>query len=159
MFLFQQGDDPKTDFRGMGVLGLENLLYFAKEYTDTARRALLHSMHPQHGYTFAIVGINLTSMALTLLKQGHAKTHIYNVIPTYASLDTFHDLYCYLFYAFDRYWMQCKPQSIMDFSFVQERFINDIKALLRDEGTVLRVKRQKSSDCFDDNDFCGNDVE
>lgn len=140
MFCFRlQGDDPKTDFRGMGILGLENLLFFAKEYTSAARHALSHSMHPQSGYTFAIVGINITSMALALLKQGLAKTHIYNAVPSYASLSTFHHLYCYLFYAFDRYWLQCKPTSIMDFSYIQERFDADIKALLRDDSTVLRI--------------------
>ena len=121
------------------MLGLENLLFFAKEYTRSARHALSHSMHPQHGYTFAIVGINLTAMALQLLKGGYAKTHIYNAIPSYASLNTFHHLYCYLFYAFDRYWLECKPTSIMDFSFIQERFNNDIMAQLRNEDTVLRI--------------------
>lgn len=138
LFIFQ-GDDPKTDFRGMGLLGLENLLFFAQEYTLAARHVLSHSMHPQHGYTFAIVGINLTSMALSLIKNGHAKTHIYNSIPSYATLDTFHHLYCYLFYEFDRYWMQCKPKSIMDFSAIQARFDRNIKELLRDEDTVLRI--------------------
>lgn len=50
------GDDPKTDFRGMGVLGLENLLFFASEYNSIAQRILLKSQHPNHGYAFAIVG-------------------------------------------------------------------------------------------------------
>ena len=65
-----QGNDPKTDFRGMGLLGLENLLYvpnsriyiyknvfekyfspryFAKEYNTAARHILSHSHHPKHG--------------------------------------------------------------------------------------------------------------
>lgn len=137
LFLFQ-GDDPKTDFRGMGLLGLENLLFFAQEYTNAARHVLSHSMHPQHGYTFAIVGINLTSMALSLLKLGHAKTHIYNAIPSYATLNTFHHLYCYLFYEFDRFWMERKP-NIMDFSMVQARFEKNIKDQLRDDDAVLRL--------------------
>lgn len=123
----------------MGILGLDNLLFFAKEYTNVARHVLSHSMHPQNGYTFAIVGINLTSMAYNLLKMGHAKTHIYNSIPSYATLNSFHHLYVYLFYEFDRYWMDCKPTSIMDFSFIQERFENNIKALLAKEDTVLRI--------------------
>lgn len=51
-----QGDDPKTDFRGMGILGLENLLFLAFEYTNIAHRILSRSQHPKHGYAFAIVG-------------------------------------------------------------------------------------------------------
>nr|CAD7409351.1 unnamed protein product [Timema poppensis] len=74
-----QGDDPKTDFRGMGILGLENLIYFAEEYPGPAGHVLSHSHHPQYGYAFAIVGINLTFMAYHLLKDGLAKTHVYNV--------------------------------------------------------------------------------
>nr|CAD7567531.1 unnamed protein product [Timema californicum] len=74
-----QGDDPKTDFRGMGILGLENLIYFAEEYPGPASHVLSHSHHPQYGYAFAIVGINLTFMAYHLLKDGLAKTHVYNV--------------------------------------------------------------------------------
>ncbi|KAK4881953.1 hypothetical protein RN001_005272 [Aquatica leii] len=49
-----QGDDPKTDFRGMGLLGLENLLYFAKEFKGPATHVLSHSHHPNYGYEFAI---------------------------------------------------------------------------------------------------------
>lgn len=58
-----QGDDPSTDFRGMGVLALENLLYFTREYAGTARHLLSHSQHPKYGYTLAVVGINISHMA------------------------------------------------------------------------------------------------
>ncbi|NWI62637.1 ELMD2 protein, partial [Todus mexicanus] len=44
-----QGDDPKTDFRGMGLLGLVNLVYFSKHYTDEARQILSRSNHPKLG--------------------------------------------------------------------------------------------------------------
>lgn len=45
-----QGTDPSTDFRGMGLLSLENLVFFATVYTDHARNILSHSLHPIHGY-------------------------------------------------------------------------------------------------------------
>lgn len=44
-----QGQDPSTDFRGMGLLSLENLVFFATVYTDHARNILSHSLHPIHG--------------------------------------------------------------------------------------------------------------
>ncbi|XP_066405542.1 ELMO domain-containing protein 2 isoform X1 [Molothrus aeneus] len=44
-----QGEDPKTDFRGMGLLGLVNLLYFSKHYTNEARQILSRSNHPKLG--------------------------------------------------------------------------------------------------------------
>lgn len=44
-----QGDDPATDFRGMGLLGLNQLLFFAERFPESARLVLSHSLHPVHG--------------------------------------------------------------------------------------------------------------
>ncbi|XP_052022609.1 ELMO domain-containing protein 2 isoform X3 [Apodemus sylvaticus] len=45
-----QGDDPKTDFRGMGILGLINLVYFSENYTSEAHQILSRSNHPKLGW-------------------------------------------------------------------------------------------------------------
>lgn len=42
-----QGDDPKTDFRGMGLLGLYNLQYFAERDAAAAQQVLSDSLHPK----------------------------------------------------------------------------------------------------------------
>lgn len=123
----------------MGILGLENLIYFAEEYNGAARHVLSHSHHPKHGYTFAIVGINLTSMAYHLFKSGMAKTHIYNLGTNQPTLRHFHKFYCYLFYEFDKYWMECKPRSIMDFSNIHDKFRANIESKLQDDGTVFKI--------------------
>ena len=125
----------------MGILGLDNLLYFAREYRDTARHLLSHSHHPLHGYTFAIVGINLTSMAYTLLKSGVARTHFYNLsnVHNFPTIETFHQFYCYLFFEFDRYWVDSKPKSIMDFSEIQKKFENNIIKLLQDDRCCFKM--------------------
>lgn len=143
-FLFQfsfelnfQGDDPKTDFRGMGILGLDNLVFFASEYNGAARHLLSHSHHPTHGYFLAIVGINLTSMAYHLLKSGVARTHFYN--QPRLSIETFHHFYCYLFFEFDRYWVECKPKSIMDFSWIQKKFEDNIRKLLASDSCSFKM--------------------
>lgn len=128
-------------FTGMGLLGLENLLYFAEEYTEAARHVLSHSIHPVYGYTFAIVGINLTSMAYNLLQNGAAKTHLYNLKTQHLSLKHFHRLYCYLFYEFDKFWVECKPESLMEFSNIHARFLSDISNQLYDDRTVFNLKQ------------------
>lgn len=128
-----------SDFRGMGMLGLDNLLYFAEEFNGAARHVLSHSMHPKHGYTFAIVGINLTSMAYTLVTKGLAKTHLYNLPTNELDLNHFHKLYCYLFYEFDKYWMECKPTSLMDFSRIHEQFLANIREKLEDNRCFLKM--------------------
>lgn len=134
-----QGDDPKTDFRGMGLLGLENLLFFAKEYNSAASHVLSHSLHPQHGYAFAIVGINITSMAYNLLKDASAKTHVYNLcrrLPTYR---VFNQMYCYLFYEFDKYWVASKPRDVMEFTFIKEKFESNIKSILSEPTAIFAI--------------------
>ncbi|XP_072939394.1 ELMO domain-containing protein 2 [Epargyreus clarus] len=134
-----QGDDPKTDFRGMGLLGLENLLFFAKEYPQASSHVLSHSKHPKYGYTFAIVGINLTSMAYYLLKDGSAKTYMFNAKHHLPDINLFHRFYCYLFYEFDKLWIESKPQNIMEFSMIFKRFENAIRTELADPASVFRI--------------------
>lgn len=140
-----QGEDPKTDFRGMGLLGLENLLYFAKEYNSAAKHILSHSHHPKHGYSFAIVGINLTHMAYRLLNDGSAKSHVFNVTTAshdgdlMPALKHFHHFYCYLFVEFDKFWMSEKPRDVMEFNRIRDLFENNVRTLLRDTSTCLRI--------------------
>lgn len=63
-----QGQDPATDFRGMGLLGLEQLVHFAEgPQNSAARAALTDSAHPVRYYPFAAAGINLTSFVVELL--------------------------------------------------------------------------------------------
>ncbi|XP_018567429.1 ELMO domain-containing protein 2 [Anoplophora glabripennis] len=134
-----QGDDPKTDFRGMGMLGLENLLFFATEFKAPAQHVLSHSHHPVYGYCFAIVGINLTSLAWQMLKDGSAKTYVYNTSKSLPSIRLFHQFYSYLFYEFDRFWLECKPRDIMEFSSIKDRFENNIRMSLQDPTTTFRI--------------------
>ncbi|KAF0302042.1 ELMO domain-containing protein 2 [Amphibalanus amphitrite] len=52
--------------------------FFSEHYTSVARHVLTHSHHPTYGYSFAIVGINLTHLALQLVRSGQARSHFYN---------------------------------------------------------------------------------
>jgi ELMO/CED-12 family len=56
-----QGKDPATDFRGMGLLGLKNLVYFATHYPEQVRAMI----QAERSYPFASSGINMTHLALT----------------------------------------------------------------------------------------------
>ncbi|XP_041971007.1 ELMO domain-containing protein 2 [Aricia agestis] len=134
-----QGDDPKTDFRGMGLLGLENLLFFATEYPQASSHVLSHSLHPKYGYTFAIVGINLTSMAYYLLKEGSAKSYMFNARNYLPCIDLFHKFYCYLFYEFDKMWLESKPENIMEFPIIFKKFEMAIRSELGDPASVFRI--------------------
>jgi len=133
-----QGEDPKTDFRGMGLLGLQNLIYFAREYSSAARHILSHSHHPKFGFSFAIVGINLTSLALKLLMDYSLRSHLYNQ-KKLPDLDAFHHFYCYLFIEFDRFWLECEPRDIMEFNRIRDIFENNLRVQLSDNTTTLKI--------------------
>lgn len=62
-----QSDDPATDFRGMGALGLSNLLYLSTVHRDKARALLALSADKQYWFPFAITGINITNMLFELM--------------------------------------------------------------------------------------------
>ncbi|XP_071990332.1 ELMO domain-containing protein 1 isoform X3 [Engystomops pustulosus] len=134
-----QGDDPKTDFRGMGLLGLYNLVYFAEKDTNSALQILSDSLQPKCskiskmewemkkfdkaiGYSFAIVGINITDLAYNLLISGALKTHLYNVAPEAPSLHHFQQTFCFLMHEFHKFWIEEDPLDIMEFNRVRNKF-------------------------------------
>jgi len=146
-----QGEDPKTDFRGMGMLGLTNLVYFAREYGSAAKHILSHSHHPKFGFftalqcdkpssrfSFAIVGINLTHLAYRLLIHGSLRTHLYNKnqLP---DINTFHQFYSYLFIEFDKFWLECQPRDIMEFNRIRDIFESNLRSQLDDTTTCFKV--------------------
>lgn len=45
-------------------------------------------------YSYAIVGINLTEMAYSLLRIGALKPHFYNTVSESPKMEHFHQLYC-----------------------------------------------------------------
>ncbi|XP_076319473.1 ELMO domain-containing protein 2 [Tachypleus tridentatus] len=134
-----QGDDPKTDFRGMGLLGLENLVYFVSEYTEAARHVLSHSSHPVYGYSFAIVGINLTSTTYHWLRKGLLKNHFYNAVHGRPQMKHFHQVYCYIFHKFDSFWLAEKPRDIMEFNHIRSKFEEHVIRGLSNPLTLLKL--------------------
>jgi hypothetical protein len=140
-----QGNDPKTDFRGMGMLGLENLLFFVREYNKASKHILSHSQHPIYGYSMAIVSINLTHLALKLFNDGTAKAHMYNVTKDKIDenrpmkLDNFHHFYSYLFVEFDQFWLDQKPENVMEFNRIRDLFENNIRTLMADRSVCFKI--------------------
>lgn len=137
-----QGNDPQTDFRGMGQLGLDQLLYFPTKYSKEARSMLSKSHNQYHGYSFAIVGINLTEMVYTLLKNGNLRTHFYNSHTARPLLEDFHEIYCYVFYDFDTFWFSEKPKDIMEFGKVREKYRKKLVAKLKEQDIILVAEFQ-----------------
>ena len=62
-----QSSEPAKDFRGMGILGLANLVYFGEHYADVFQR--LVAAQRKRDYPLACAGINITSLLLELLNM------------------------------------------------------------------------------------------
>lgn len=108
-----QGTDPATDFRGMGLQGLNDLLYFVQTHRDHALSALQHASHPVSWYPYAIVGINITKFAYQMLESKKLQLYLFAYGTT---ISAFQEFYCYLFYTFDQFWINHEPKlSVMDF--------------------------------------------
>lgn len=134
-----QGEDPGTDFRGMGMLGLTQLEYLSRRPKCLARDLLKRSLNESHSYPLAIVGINVTYNLLNLYKEGSLKHLYYDTRePLFSSkkqnlkiITTIYDLYVELFLRFDCYWHDSKPENIFAFRELMEKFIDIVKVDLR----------------------------
>lgn len=93
-----QGPDPATDFRGMGVLGLQNLLYFGEHFPDVFAR--LVNAQRKRDYPLACAGINVTFMLLELLQLNEDSHEAIKARPPFSEAwdtDMFR-FFCHMFY-------------------------------------------------------------
>ena len=137
-----QGKDPSTDFRGMGILGLYQLVHLSEKHHTHAEQILLNSNHPRRYYPFAATGINMTSFVLDLLKQKRLHIYLFQRIES-CQKDIFsnfqygpseseecienlvsfvYDIYCDVYFEFNKFWEFCDPPSIMSFSKIFDEF-------------------------------------
>jgi len=133
-----QGHDPKTDFRGMGMLGLQQMIFFAENFSASAKQVLSQSQHPKYGFSFAIVAINITHMSLDLLHKRNLRSHFYSLDKQEPGMEDFHLVYCYLLYEFTQFWQGEKPRDIMEFGRLRDKFNKQVKAKLKEDHPLLR---------------------
>jgi hypothetical protein len=146
-----QGKDPSTDFRGMGLLSLIQLVYFADNYPVEARALLELSSSPENAYfPFAAVAINFTCFILQLLEEHRLHCHLFkqeDLASLYEEndvddIDSFtvqryvenvHNLYCKIYLRFGELWKERNPRDIMDFP----ALFAELKATIREEFPAL----------------------
>lgn len=115
---------------------------------------------PVRSFSFAIVGINITDLAYSLLVGGALKTHLYNVAPEMASLQHFQQTFCklsalplspepflglssrfrlpgYLMQEFHAFWIEEDPSDIMEFNRVRSKFHRKILRQLKNLDMAL----------------------
>jgi hypothetical protein len=116
-----QGPDPSTDFRGGGLISLENLLFYANKYPKSFQR-LLHKQEGKRAtweYPFAVAGINISFMLIQMLDLRSAKPSSLagkQFLKILAEDEMAFDmLYCVAFEMLDAQWL-AKRASYMEFN-------------------------------------------
>eukprot|EP01025_Chloroclados_australasicus_P004692 TRINITY_DN1121_c2_g3_i1.p1 TRINITY_DN1121_c2_g3~~TRINITY_DN1121_c2_g3_i1.p1 ORF type:complete len:305 (+),score=42.59 TRINITY_DN1121_c2_g3_i1:62-916(+) len=143
-----QGEDPSTDFRGAGMLGLYNLLYFADNSPNTFMILLNKSdgVRSEWEYPFGAAGINVT---FSLVEMFNLRNREKNPSKVFLNLmleqpDIFEEVYCIAMKILDEIWLEAKA-TYMDFPHilkqtkqrVQEAFdkkprnMNELRKLLQ----------------------------
>lgn len=69
-----QGDDPATDLRGTGLLGLVHLLAFSEQAPTSLSGGMVSSRHPLRHFPFAVASFNFSKLAVELLMEGNLTT-------------------------------------------------------------------------------------
>lgn len=114
-----QGTDPASDFRGMGLLGLHNLIYFAEKYTDTFRAIVKRNVdRGSRDYPAAVAGINITQLLFETLNVNKPINFNGPVLQIFRILFdhpfAFEEMYCTIFQVLDRTWDEMNA-SYMEF--------------------------------------------
>lgn len=96
-----QGSDPATDFRGMGILGLQCILHYSKTYPLNARKYLLRSKDDASYYPYCTAGIAFTAVCYEWLEKGYLDDYILDHSP---SMGLFCGIFADLFETFANFW-------------------------------------------------------
>ena len=129
-----QGLDTITDFRGGGLLSLEQLCFFTTQNREIIDKINERANHPTtvstypfcshihfiiQGYGLAITGINITVMLVDALQSGQLKNYFYE---NKIEIEQFHKIFSKAFLLFDHYWVEENPEDIMKFSQIFDLF-------------------------------------
>ena len=133
-----QGNDPKTDLRGVGMLGLLQLLFFI--YSDESTTIQLFSLSQSQSFPLAVVSLNMTQLVLKMLLEGKLDS----LIKKYSSvLDALNIAYSSVFYRFYLVWRRGQ-KKISDFDSVKKELAIEITKSLPtmiEEYTNMMLKR------------------
>jgi hypothetical protein len=139
-----QGTDPSTDFRGLGLLGLHQLLHFSRHHPAEARQVLLVANHPRRYFPFAATGINISAFVLDMLRGRHLHEYLLQQLETHtrgdnttggqsggnpaddrcpseseslveAGVRSVHEIYCEVYVRFCQVWEERDPPNVMSF--------------------------------------------
>ena len=142
-----QGKDPCSDFRGMGLLGLQQLVFISCQ--PIALDILRNAEHPVRYYPFACTGINISAFIIELIKETRLHSSLLQSLEAGAmsiSVDdnksgglltlgcnAIHSIYCEIFALFSATWQSQNAPNVMDFPLI----FSEVKSKIRRKYAVL----------------------
>lgn len=112
-----QGNDPSTDIRGSGLLGVLQLLFGMEQHHEMMAKIYLLSISEHQHFPFAVVSFTISGIVLRLLRS----CLIYSDINARKSvLDSMNAIYAALFYQFYLDW-KGKSRTIVHFDDAQRK--------------------------------------
>ncbi|KAF2077957.1 hypothetical protein CYY_000757 [Polysphondylium violaceum] len=141
-----QGTDPTTDFRGMGIFGLDNLVHMAEHHNDKFKKIVNGQIdRKEREYPTCTAGINITQMLYDIFKiQEDINVNInassdYTLFPILFSHNkAFEEVYCITFQILDGTWDDMNG-SYMDWSKIITCVKNQILTTLNSKPSTLEA--------------------
>lgn len=136
-----QGRDPATDFRGGGLLSLQQLLFIAGTRTHVARRMIREPKLETARYPWACCGIQITDSVLRILRERLLDTQLYGR-DSDACMRVFNDAYADIFQFFHSRWVDADPENVLAYPNVFKKAIKDARVSLWETGEIPRAPAQ-----------------
>ena len=116
-----QGTDPGTDLRGVGMLGLLQLLYLSNSphLIPLARDVYRASVDENQNFPLAVMSLNMTRIALVALRHGELNRECNH---NHLVIDVVNQFYAAVFYHTLHIWMT-QHKTIQDSGYVLKGII------------------------------------
>jgi len=139
-----QGKDPATDFRGMGILGLDNLLYIATEHKKSFREILSQysKTDGMRQYPVACAGVEISDLLFQMLEIGKYRTHterIYKIL--FDHPHAIEEMYVMILKHLNKMWYEMKA-GYMDFPNVKAKLKDRAMSAFSSAGTLTHFRRE-----------------
>ena len=114
-----QGHNPMTDFRAMGILSLDSMIYLAKNHYNLVTKEFEKQIYP-----YALTIIHMVKICRDILKLSNTPIEYY-LFNQYEDFNhfNFHLLVTYIITNFNSYWIKCNPINILEFNSIKKKFI------------------------------------
>jgi hypothetical protein len=131
--------------------------YLATTHTAIGRRLQANSQHRLYAYPLALVSIHMTDLAADLFENGIARSHFYNRVGVILSVDErggplnriiwgeeqlkiYYEFVIALLIEFDRFYISSKPENLMMYPKIKNKFVERLKSKLLSDNACLLLE-------------------